>query len=132
MTPNPTIVNTVFDGASAAITGGKAIADAIFTTANAIDSVTQSQYNGNSLYSRRDAPCPQQAPAQYQPSTYPWASQTYTGYGFGQQGQMINGYNGITNPNYGHTGFYTGGTWSTTMSTNRPNGSAWFDQGVWG
>lgn len=130
---NPTIVNSVFDGASAAITGGKAIANAIFTTANAIDSVSQPRYNNDSLYSRRDAPSPQNAVIQYQPSTYPWASQMYNGYGFGQQGQIINGYNGITNPNYGRTGFYTGGTWGVGSSTmNRPNGAAWFDQGVWG
>lgn len=137
---NPTVVNQVFDGADTLIKGGQAIANAAITTADVISnmgSFTGQQQQQPPLFSRRDTgyQMPQQSMT-YQPSTYPWAQQTFSGYGFTQQGYQNNGagYPGISNPNYGRPGFYgqtwVGGQLFGNSTYNRPIGSNWTDS-IW-
>ena len=134
----PSVVNQVFDGAGALVNGGKAIANAAFTTMDMINNIGQNlnQPQQQMMYSRRDSgyQLPQQS-VPYQPSTYPWAHQVYGGYGFTQQGyQNGPGYPGISNPNYGRNGFYGQSMFTTGTSNfeNRPIGSNWMDRGIWG
>lgn len=140
---NASVVNQVFDGAGALLNGGKAIANAAFTTLDVINNMsgnnTQNYQQPQQMYSRRDSgyQMPQQG-ISYQPSTYPWAQQTFGGYGFTQQGYMNNGpgYPGIANPGYGRQGYY-GQTWmggnpsSGFGNNNGPIGVNWTSQSVW-
>jgi hypothetical protein len=136
--PDPSLVNSVFNNAYSVIQGTQAAANAAFTAVDSIKSIADNTAETMSSFSRRDNTYPQmQQPVQYQPSTYPWAAQTYNGYNFGQQNQFPNGYPGITNPSYGKNGFYTGNSgWmsqsSSFMNQNQPMGTAWFNQGIWG
>lgn len=135
---NPGIVNSVFDGAAAFIEGGKAVANAAFTTLSDVNNITNNPYNnqgGGGMYSRRDSGYQSAQPTQYQPSTYPWASQSYLN-GYAQQ-QGTPGYQGFTNPNYGKPGFYGGGFGSfssafPSFGQTMSGSSNWYDRSVWG
>lgn len=140
---DPNVINQVFDGAGTLLNGGKAIANAAFTTMDVFSNLAnggnaQQQQQAPQMFSRRDMgyQMPQQSIG-YQPSTYPWAQQTFGGYGFTNQGYQNNGpgYPGISNPNYGRHGFY-GQTWYGGQSqlfgnnNNGPIGSNWTN-GIW-
>ena len=135
---DPNLVQSVFDGMNMAINGGKKVADVAFTTIDAINSIGNSQPQ-QQLYSRRDTgyqmPAQQMTP-QYRPSTYPWEQQTYGGYGFTQQGfqNSAPGYPGISNPNYGLSGYYGQTTFGSSnwSSGNNQFESNWWEHGLWG
>lgn len=124
------IIDSVFDGANTLLNAGQAIAQTAFTAYDAFQNP-----NAAHEFSRRNAGmmgCQQtgQIPM-YQPSAYPWADQPVAGpgnYGFGMQSQTFstNGYPGITNPNYGVTGFYgvyQSGSWGASPATDSIFGS---------
>lgn len=125
-------VSAVFDGASTMVNAGRAISETAFTAINDMRNLAQQANQQMGGYSRRDAVQTQPAPQFYQPSVYPWAVQQYAGYAYGNQNAIV-GYPGITNPNYGKPGFYTGmQVVGAPMSQNirTPQGSAWCN--AWG
>ena len=132
-TNTPSVVNQVFDGAANMIEGGKAIANMAFSTFENLNSLTQQQSQNGGMFSRRDMNYQQTQPMQYQPSVYPWSSQSYQNM-YGQQ-QTAVGYSGITNQNYGKPGFYTGSPYNSgfpAFTQSGGNVSRWFEEGVWG
>lgn len=130
------LVNSVFNAGTAALQGGQAMANAVFTTADNINKIIDTSTQPSS-WSRRDIGYQQNPqPMQYQPSTYPWATQSYMNYGFDQTNHVVQGYPGITNPNYGQSGYYQTGFMGSAFAPDTPSlgqgGSAWYDKGVWG
>lgn len=136
MMENPAVAQ-VFDGIGAVVDGGRAIANMATNTFDILSNIGNPQ-GGGGLFSRRDYnyQAPQQQ-AQYQPSTYPWATSPNVYGGYQMQPQGIVGYPGITNPNYGHPGFYTGafnqnnsGLWSYNNQNANSSMPTWVNQ-IW-
>lgn len=130
----PSVVNQVFDGATTMIEGGKAIANMAFNTFDTLNNINRQQQANDGMFSRRNMDYQQMPPMQYQPSVYPWSSQSYQNM-YGQQ-QTAVGYSGITNQNYGKPGFFTGSPYSYGFPAFNQGGgrnvSNWFEKGVWG
>lgn len=127
------VVDIVFDNARTLINAGQSFTETFCNTVDALQNPSQPSeysrrklgYNNGQQYAM--------APQVYQPADYPWAPQTIPmagNYGFGNQPQMymgFGGYPGISNPNYGMTGFYNGfqgtGAWGPQSGVDRGFGS---------
>lgn len=137
-----TIIDSVFQGLDAtraAVSGAETIAQTAVTTWDTINGIVNRQQPD--MFSRRssDWASPmggnngflqqQQQSIPYQPASYVWASQpsVYGGYGYNFQNNQNQGYPGISNPNYGKVGYFTGGYGEATVPSN--GSSNWYD--VW-
>lgn len=126
-------VNKVFGAFTSVANGAAALGQGVQAGLNAFDQMQQQAQVQRDMWSRRDMPSQQYQcqTTMYQAPVYPWAQQTYTGYGFGQPGQTI-GYPGISNPGYGFT--IGGATFAGSFAAPSGFGSAYANSmmnGAW-